>query len=110
MKALAFYNQYSRSAFALLAFVCAVSVFLYGVFLLEAVAHTASRARAGRAVTELKSKLSQVESQYLVATQAITPARAAALGFVTPKTVATVYATDASPVLTLQTLPPTRAQ
>jgi hypothetical protein len=103
MKALALYHHYSRSAFALLAFVCAASVFLYGVFLLEAVAHTAARARAAEAVTELKSKLSDVESQYLVATQAITPARAQALGFVPPKTVATVYAANPSQVLTLQT-------
>jgi len=102
MKTLALYNQYSRSAFALLACVCAVSVFLYGVFLLEAVGHTAGRARAGHAVSQLKSKLSDVESQYLVATQAITPARAQALGFVAPKTVTTVYATDSSHVLTLR--------
>lgn len=103
MKALALYNQYSRSAFALLACVCAASAFLYGVFLLEAVGHTAARARAANDITVLKSKLSDLESQYLAATQSITPALAQSLGFVPPATVATVYATDASEVLTLQT-------
>jgi len=105
MKALALYHAYSRSAFAVLAFICAASVFLYGVFLLEAVGHTAARARAGHAVSALKSKLSDVESRYLEATQAITPARAQALGFVPPSSVATVYAADTARVLTLQTAP-----
>ncbi len=102
MKALALYNLYARRTFALLATVCAVSVFLYGMFLLEAVGHTAARAHAGHTMTELKSKLSAVESEYLAATQALTPARAESLGFVAPKLVATVYAADASHVLTLR--------
>ncbi len=103
MKALALYQQYFRSTFAVLACLCTVSVFLYGVFLLEAVGHTANRARAGRAGTEIKAQLSVLEGRYLTATQALTPARATALGFVAPKAVATVYATDASRMLTLTT-------
>ena len=102
MKAIALYNHYARRAFALLACVCAASVFLYGVFLLEAVGHTAARARAGYAITALKSKLSIVESRYLAETQALTPARAQSLGFVRPAMVTTVYTTDASRVLTLK--------
>ena len=70
--------------------------------MLEAVAHTAGRARAGHAITEIKSKLSLVEREYLSATQTLTPARAQALGFVTPKTVATVYAAVSSHALTLK--------
>lgn len=110
MKALAIYHAYSRSAFAVLAFICAASVFLYGVFLLEAVGHTAARARAGHAVAELKTQLSSVESRYLTETEAITPARAQALGFVPPASVATVYAAEAAQVLTLQTMPVPAAQ
>lgn len=105
MKAVALYNQYARSAFAVLAGICAVSVFLYGVFLLEAVAHTASRARAANEIKSIKSHLSDLESQYLSATQSLTPERAQALGFVPPASVATVYAQGNTPVLTLQTLP-----
>ena len=101
MKALALYNQYARSAFALLACACAVSVFLYGFFLLEAVGHTASRARAGEAIKELKSNLSQVENKYLAATQSLTPTRAKELGFVAPSSVTAVYATDVVELLTL---------
>jgi len=91
-KTLALYNHYSRSAFALLACVCALSVFLYGFFLLEAVAHAASRARSGHEMAALKLELSDLESRYLAVTQALTPARAKELGLVTPQHVTTVYA------------------
>lgn len=101
-KSLAIYNTYSRSAFAVLAGACALSVFLYGVFLLEAVGHTASRARAAQEIKHIKSGLSDLESRYLAATQALTPQKAAALGFVSPKDIATVYAKGNSTVLTLQ--------
>lgn len=106
MQALALYNRYSRSAFAVLAFVCAASVFLYGTFLLLAVGHTASRARAAQDVQDLKSKLSVLENQYLADTQALTPAYAASLGYVKPDEVATVYAAQPAEALTLNTLPP----
>lgn len=106
MHALALYNRYSRSAFALLAFVCAASVFLYGTFLLLAVGHTASRAHAAQSVKEIKSQLSRLESQYLDATQELTPAYAASLGYVRPAEVATVYAAQPAQALTINTLPP----
>ena len=97
------YERWARSGFALLAAVCAVSAFLYGVFLLEAVGHTANRARASQDIRELKSKLSDLESRYFSATVALTPAYASALGFVSPSNVTTVYATDESRVLTVNT-------
>lgn len=103
MSMLALYNRYSRSAFALLACLCAVSVFLYGAFLLLAVAHTASRARAGASIIELKGKLSAVEGRYLTATQELTPAYAAELGFVRPQSVTVVYATEPGHPLTINT-------
>jgi hypothetical protein len=106
---LALYNRYARSAFALLACLCAVSVFLYGAFLLLAVAHTASRARAGAAIVELKGKLSSVENRYLAATQELTPTYAAQLGFVRPASVSVVYATEPGNPLTINTSLPSQA-
>lgn len=100
MKIIAFYHRHIRRAFALLALLCALCAFLYGFFLLEAVGHAASRARASAAVKDLKSQLSDLESRYLAATQALTPERAKALGFVAPHSVSVVYATDASHALT----------
>ena len=105
---IALYNQYARSAFALLAFTCAASVFLYGTFLLLAVGHTANRAHAASSVQELKSKLSVLESRYLATTQELTPQYAASLGYVHPSEVATVYAAQATQALTINTLPASR--
>lgn len=101
MPAIALYNAYARRAFALLAGVCAVSVFCYGLFLLEAVGHTAERAKAQSAIVSLKSKLSALESTYLAQTGSLNLALAQSLGFVAPKSVTTVYATDGSRTLTL---------
>lgn len=106
--ALALYDRHARTAFAALAFVCAASVFLYGTFLLLAVDHTANRAQAAAQVKELKGKLSALEGRYLAATQAITPASAAALGYVRVSEVATVYAQQPGHALTINTLPPSR--
>jgi hypothetical protein len=108
VNAIALYNQYARSAFALLAFACAASVFLYGTFLLLAVGHTASRAHAASAVQEIKSKMSVLESQYLATTQELTPQYAASLGYVHPTEVATVYASQQAQALTINTLPASR--
>ncbi|MDE2071644.1 MAG: hypothetical protein KGI70_02860 [Patescibacteria group bacterium] len=79
-------------AIALLSAVCALCVLLYGIFLLEAVAHTASRSQAQAEVRSLSLKLSQLEAQYLAQTQAITPEKAKVLGYVAPAVVSTVYA------------------
>lgn len=105
MKAIAFYNRYSRTAFAALACIIAASVFLYGTFLLLAVDHTASRAHAAASLSNLKSRLSSLESRYLAATQDITPQLAQSMGYVRPAQVATVYAQESGHALTLNTLP-----
>lgn len=110
MQALALYTRYSRTAFAALAFVLAASVFLYGTFLLLTVSHAAARAHAAASTKELKAQLSSLESRYLAATQAITPAYAQSLGYVRPAEVATVYAAPKGNTLTLNTLSTSEAQ
>jgi hypothetical protein len=95
------YQPLLARAAVVLACLCAISSFLYGVFLLEAVAHTAGRASAERQVRDLSAKLSDLETQYLASTQSLTPARAQSLGFVTPTVVTTVYTNAASHSLSL---------
>jgi hypothetical protein len=85
------YQPYLSRAAALMTVIIAVSAFMYGIFLLEAVAHAGSRTAAERAIRDISTKLSVLEGQYLEATQALTPTRAKALGFVTPEKVSTVY-------------------
>jgi hypothetical protein len=92
---IALYHLYVRRAVAALAAVIVVSTFLYGFFLLEAVSHAASQAAARREVAQLSSRVGELQSKYLTATRALTPALARSLGFVAPVDVATVYA-DAS--------------
>ena len=87
---------------AALAVACTISVFLYGFLLLEAVAHAAARTNAERQMQSLTLKLNELETEYLNATQALTPSRAAALGFVAPTAVTTVFATAASRSLSLR--------
>lgn len=89
------YQPYLARTAAVLTVVCAVSAFLYGIFLLEAVAHAGSRTAAERSIRQISGELSVIEGQYLKATQALTPSRAKALGFVTPEKVSTVYAKGA---------------
>jgi hypothetical protein len=98
--ALSYQPLLSRAA-VVMACLCAISAFLYGAFLLEAVAHTAARASAERQVRDLSAKLSDLESTYLTSTQSLTPQRAQALGYVTPAVVTTVYADAASRSLSL---------
>lgn len=77
---------------ALCAAMVALSLFLYGFFLLEAVAHTASRAQAQGKIQKLTSSLSVLEQEYLSKTANVTLDRALSLGFVSPQSVAVVYA------------------
>lgn len=84
------YLPYIPRVAASLAVICALSAFLYGAFLLEAVAQAASQTSAERQIESLSSQLGVLEGQYLSATQGLTPARAQALGLVAPKTVSTV--------------------
>ncbi len=96
---LALYHLYVRRAVALFVAVIAVSAFLYGFFLLEAVSHAASQAQARRDIVALSSKVGKLQSQYLSATKALTPERARAMGFVAPEHVAVVYADGAAHTL-----------
>lgn len=89
---IALYHLYARRAVAGLVAIVAISAFMYGFFLLEAVSHAASQAQARREVAQLSSRVGKLQSQYLSATRALTPERARALGFVSPVHVAVVYA------------------
>jgi len=92
---------YGRRVTAFFGVVIAVSALLYGVFLLLAVEHTASRAKMESAVRALSSELGTLQSQYLAATRELTRERAQELGFVVPNAAATVYASAPSRVLSL---------
>ena len=96
MKSIAIrYTPYLTAVSTILVGVIALSVFLYGVFLLEAVANTAKRANAEHGIMRLGTTVSSLEAQYLTRTREITLESAQALGFVAPKSVTTVYATAA---------------
>ena len=92
MKALVLYNTYTPKAIAALAGIAGMSVFLYGALLLGAVAHTAARTSAEKEVRSLSVVVSSLENQFLNETKSLSPERAAALGFVAPAAVSTVYA------------------
>ncbi len=77
---------------ALLAFIVACSLLLYGIFLLEAVSSTAKRAAAEREVKAITTELSTMQARYLAYTKEVSPQSAAELGFVEPQEVSTVYA------------------
>jgi len=76
---------------ALLAGALAIAVFLYGALLLGAVAHATGRTAAEREVQRLSVEVSSLENIYLTETKELSPERAAALGFVESKNIATVY-------------------
>jgi hypothetical protein len=100
-RTIAVYDVYLTRCLALLAAFCTLSVFLYGIFLLMAVAHTAARSEAGRQVDAITANLGDMEAQYLAAQRSITPERAQALGLVKPTEVSTVYSTASNHTLTL---------
>ena len=91
MYALTLYNAHMGRFVALLAGALAIVAFLYGVFLLGAVAHAAGRTAAEREVGRLGAEVSRLESAYLTETKGLSLERAAAMGFVEPKNIATVY-------------------
>lgn len=95
MKALTLYHTHAARIAALLAILCAVSVFLYGTFLLMAVAHAAHMTDAQQQIKDLTGTLSSAESQYLAATNAISLATATGMGLVHPEHVAMVSSTQA---------------
>ena len=84
------YQQYLPRVAAFLVVLIAVSAFLYGIFLLEAVGQAASRTTAERKIQDLSSQLGVLEGQYLAATKELTPQRAATLGYIAPAQVSTV--------------------
>lgn len=96
MKILALYHMYVARIAALLAVVVAVSVFLYGTFLLMAVAHAAKMSDAQHDIRVLTGTLSTAESQYLAATNAISFATATQMGLVKPTSVVIISAAKAA--------------
>ena len=86
---------------AVLGVFCTLSVFLYGIFLLMAVTHTASRTGAERQINKISAHLGDIEMTYLTQQKTLTPERAAELGFVKSTTVSTVFASANSKTLTL---------
>ena len=88
------YTPHLTRTIAILASALMLSVFLYGFFLLEAVAHAASLTDATHSIRSLQGEVSKLEEQYLSATKDITRERAAELGFVAPISVSTVFAVN----------------
>ena len=74
---------------------CALGItlccFLYGFFLLEAVAHAARRASAERSVAEAVTRIALLQSEYLALTKGLTPESARWLGLVEPTSRSTVH-------------------
>lgn len=104
MKTFALYNRYAKRTMASLAALCAVSVFLYGAFLLMAVAHAAELRTIEDTLMSLESEASQLQSEYLIKTKALTLEHARALGFVEPIAQTTVAAGDAGLSIVPETL------
>jgi hypothetical protein len=88
---------------AVLAAVCALSVFLYGTFLLLTVEHAAAQTAAQSQIDALAGHVGDLEAQYLAAARALTPDTAAALGYVSPVAVTSVYTDADSGALSLRT-------
>lgn len=99
MYAITFYHQYIGRIVAVLSGLIALAVFLYGAFLLGAVAHAAGRTTAEAGVRSLSASISVLEGQYLAETKALSPRLAADMGFVAPSSVVTVYTGGSSLVL-----------
>lgn len=95
------YTPHLKRAMAFFAAVVALSIFLYGIFLLEAVGNTARRSTAEREIRALTSTISSLEQTYLAQTREMTLERAHALGFVAPTAVTTVFAAKGSGSLSL---------
>jgi hypothetical protein len=96
MNIFALYNAHIARAYALFAAVCAISVFMYGVFLLMAISHAAKLSSIKQESKELTSKVGLLESKYYTYTKELTPERAQSLGFVTPQDIARVYTSSLS--------------
>ena len=100
--AIALTQVYTNRALALLSLLLGLSVFLYATFLLLTVTHAAGQTALQRQIESISSDVSDMETQYLLATRGITPDKALALGFTTPAHVSTVFATAGSLSLSLR--------
>jgi hypothetical protein len=96
------YQLYLSRTIALLAGICVLSIFLYLVFLMLAVEHTAKRSSLQDSVATLTVEVSSLEAQYLKSVKSLSPEHAAALGFVMPDKVTPVFAHDDGHPLSLQ--------
>lgn len=107
-KTFARYHLYLTRTAAVLIAVCALAVFMYGIFLLLAVEHAAVATAANNTIESLAAHVGDLEAQYLTATRAITPEVAAQLGFVAPdpSMVSTVFATASYNALSLRVTSP----
>ena len=90
-KSLALYDAHVGRAIAVLAGVCALSAFLYGAFLLEAVAHAAHESTVRKEVAARTAQTALLEQEYLALTKSLTPERAVALGYTAPVRTTIVY-------------------
>lgn len=86
------YTPHLGKLMAFFAVVIALSLFMYGFFLLEAVAHAASLTDVTRSIRTHTLEVSKLEELYLEATKGITLDRAQSLGFVAPEAISTVFA------------------
>ena len=90
------YNPYLTRLAVLLAATTVIAALLYGIFLLEAVAHTAKRTNIEREARALTSELGGLQAKSLALTKGLTPEHARELGFTEPIKVSTVFATEAN--------------
>jgi hypothetical protein len=100
--AVAAYDVYTPRVAAVLAGACALSVFLYGIFLLLAVVHTTTRTSLEKQITAHMAMLGDLEAEYLAQTKNFTPERAQELGFAAPVAVTTVFAGGSAGALAQQ--------
>jgi hypothetical protein len=103
MYSLTHYQLHLSRALTTLGVVSALCVFLYGIFLLMAVSHTASRAEAQRTIDAISAHVSELESQYLSEQRTLTPEYAQTLGFVEPTHRTVVYAHTTEGAITINT-------
>ncbi|HVZ75887.1 MAG TPA: hypothetical protein VG934_01290 [Candidatus Paceibacterota bacterium] len=93
MKSIAItYTPYLNRLNALFAAVIALSVFFYGVFLLEAVANAAKRTDAQKELSAITTHIGEMETGYLAATRDLTLDSVKAMGYVAPAGITTVLA------------------
>lgn len=103
LPSIALCQLYLTRTAAAVAGVCACAVFLYGTFLLLAVAHAAARTNAQAHIEALRAQVSDLEAEYLAQAKQLTPQRAAELGFTLPAHVSTVFASGPAHSLSLRT-------